>query len=485
MSTPQIVTNRYLNTGAVKFAIAIMTHLAYNECAKSTPSTFLFFTSSLSFYEGGFLMLSGVQFHSSDPALNTRFDWARKQALAYVNNQAPIGPVYEAALPGREAFCIRDVAHHATGAHALALDSHNFNMLRRFAMSISESRDYCAFWEIMFNGAPSPVDYTDDKDFWYNLPANFDVMDACLRMFHWTGDFRYFELEEFRNFFRLSADYYIRRWDRDGDGVIERQPGTARRGLASYDESDRQDGYKVAADLLAAQYKGLKGYAQMLRIAGEAALADEYEQKATKLQDWYETAWWSEKEQAYAAVWFGGNRFGFEYMGTTASMPLYYSLIRNPHRQQKQLAYILNHTPDCIEEMSYHAEVFWRYGLDDAGRKAFFAMTDPNLKRKEYPEVSFAALGAVVTGLMGIVPDAAKGTFATNTKMNPGEFAQLNNLPLWGGNISLLQEGRTRSTLKNETARPLLWLPEGNATALSVAAGETKVFENTVKENAR
>ena len=86
-------------------------------------------------YEGGFLVHSGVQFHSSDPELNTRFDWARKQALAYVNDNAPIGPVYEAALPGREAFCIRDVAHHAAGAHALALDEHTFTMLRRFAMS--------------------------------------------------------------------------------------------------------------------------------------------------------------------------------------------------------------------------------------------------------------------------------------------------------------------------------------------------------------
>jgi hypothetical protein len=55
-------------------------------------------------------MQSGVQFHSSDPVLNTRFDWARKQALACVHDHAPIGPVYEAALPGREAFCMRDTS---------------------------------------------------------------------------------------------------------------------------------------------------------------------------------------------------------------------------------------------------------------------------------------------------------------------------------------------------------------------------------------
>ena len=422
-------------------------------------------------------MYSGVHFHSSDSELNNRFDWARKQALAYVNDHAPIGPVYEAALPGREAFCIRDVAHHAVGAHALALDAHTYTMMRHFAMSITESRDYCAFWEILFNGAPCPVDYTDDTDFWYNLPANFDVIDTCQRMFQWTGDSRYVNLEEFRNFYRLTADNYIRRWDRDNDGVIERKPGSGRRGLASYDESDRQDSFKVAADLLAAQYRGLKGYAQMLQISGETALASEYRLKAQKLQDWFETAWWSEKHQAYATVWSGGNKFGFEYMGMPASMPIYYGLIRDHARLEKQLDFIINSTPDCVEEMSYHAEIFWRCGRDDAGRKAFLAMTNPDLKRREYPEVSYAAIGAVVTGLMGVHPSAASGTLETRAALKPGEFAQLNDLPLWGGTVSLLQEGREYSLFINRTGRPLLWLPDRNAKPVPVAAGETKEYK--------
>ncbi len=421
-------------------------------------------------------MRSGVQFHSSSPLLNDRFDWARRQALDYVHDRSPIGPVYEAALPGRESFCMRDVAHHAAGAQALGLSEHNFNMLRRFALSVSESRDYCGYWEIMFSGEPCPVDYTDDTDFWYNLPANFDIMDACLRMFQWTGDTRYYRPEEFRNFYRVSVEEYIRRWDRDGDGVMERRPGAGRRGLASYDESDRQQGYKVAADLLAAQYRGLKDYARMLAVAGEAARAAEYEQKAKKLQDWFEEAWWSDAEEAYAAVWHGDDRFAWEYMGTVAGMPLYYDLIRDPQRRQKQLNYILSRTADCVEEMSYHAEIYWRNGLDDAGRRAFLAMTNPDLKRKEYPEVSFAAIGAVVTGLMGVTPDAAEGTLATRAALNPGEFAQLNDLPLWGGEISLLCEGRGYTELVNRTARPLLWKPAGAKVPVPVPAGEERAF---------
>ncbi len=427
-------------------------------------------------------MHSGVQFHSSNPILNTRFDWARKQAMAYVHDNSIIGPVYEAALPGREAFCMRDVAHHAAGAHALSLDSHNFNMLRRFSLGISESRSYCTYWEIMFDGTPCPVDYTDDTDFWYNLPANFDVMDACLRMFHWTGDIRYLNSEEFRNFYRMSVENYIHHWDKDHDGVIERQPGTGRRGLASYDESPRQEGYKVAADLLAAQYRGLLTYADILHIAGEHVLAKEYELKAKKLQDWFESAWWSDREQAYAAVWFGENRFGFEYMGTVAGMPLYFNLIRDPDRRMKQLAYILKSAADCVEEHSYHAEIFWQNGMDDKGLEAFLAMTHPDLKRKEYPEVSYSAIGAIITGLMGIRPNASKGTLQTRSAVSDGEFAQVNHLPLWGGEISLLHEGQRKSTLQNHTARPILWLPDGKGMPIAVAAGETKEYKCSIQE---
>jgi hypothetical protein len=135
-----------------------------------------------------------------------------------------------------------------------------------------------------------------------------------------------------------------------------------------------------------------------------------------------------------------------------------------------------------VEEFSYHAEIFWRYGLYAKAREAFLAMTDPNLKRKEYPEVSYAAIGAVITGLMGINPNAAEGILHTRSTLNDGEFAQVNHMPLWGGEISLLHEGRERSTLFNQTARPILWLPEGAGTPVAAAAGETKVYTRSAQE---
>src|SRR6202035_2827896 len=51
--------------------------------------------------------LSVLEFHSSHAALNGIFRWATQQALAYVHSGSDsIGPWYEAALPGRNSFCI-------------------------------------------------------------------------------------------------------------------------------------------------------------------------------------------------------------------------------------------------------------------------------------------------------------------------------------------------------------------------------------------
>ena len=64
---------------------------------------------------------SALMLRSDDAQLVARFQWAKRQALAYAFDDDPVGPWYEAALPGREAFCMRDVSHQATGAHALGL----------------------------------------------------------------------------------------------------------------------------------------------------------------------------------------------------------------------------------------------------------------------------------------------------------------------------------------------------------------------------
>ena len=95
---------------------------------------------------------SQLELRSSDTRLVQAFDWAKRQALIYVFESDPVGLWYEAALPGRRAFCMRDVSHQAAGAQALGLAGYTHNMLRRFAENISDSKDWCSYWEILDRG---------------------------------------------------------------------------------------------------------------------------------------------------------------------------------------------------------------------------------------------------------------------------------------------------------------------------------------------
>ena len=108
---------------------------------------------------------------------------------------------------------MRDVSHQAQGALALGLQPHTKNMFRKFAESISPARDWAGYWEINRWGEPAPVDYRDDEDFWYNLPANFDLIQAIYSVYEWTGDPVYLEDPTFLSFYRHSLTDYVEAWE--------------------------------------------------------------------------------------------------------------------------------------------------------------------------------------------------------------------------------------------------------------------------------
>lgn len=172
-----------------------------------------------------------LEFSCSLSELNRGFSWAKEQALAYVHDgEDPVGLWYEAALPARDAFCMRDTAHHAQGAAALGLSAHTKNMLYRFAESISEEKDWCGWWEITKAGEPCPDDYDSDGDFWYNFPGSFEVIAACWQEYLRTGDRDFITDPVFSRYYELTCTRLVEYWDKDGDGLLEHYPKYGRRG---------------------------------------------------------------------------------------------------------------------------------------------------------------------------------------------------------------------------------------------------------------
>lgn len=106
---------------------------------------------------------SNIRVASSDTLLVSIFNWARETSDGYVGiDSDPVGPWYEAALPGREAFCIRDVSHQSIGAEILGQGKQNLNMFRKFVENISEEKDYCSYWEIIVNDQAMPAEQFSD-----------------------------------------------------------------------------------------------------------------------------------------------------------------------------------------------------------------------------------------------------------------------------------------------------------------------------------
>lgn len=398
-----------------------------------------------------------VEFESSNTRLNEGFQWAKAQALRYVFSGDAVGDWYEASLPGRSAFCMRDVSHQALGAQVLGLAPLTRNLLHRFAGSIAESRQWCGFWEIAKDGLPAPVDYKDDRDFWYNLPANFDVLCACYRQYLWTADETYRHDAVFRNFYRRTTGDYIRAWDADGDGIPDSLPGYGRRGIGSYFEASDVP-LRQGVDLVAAEYAALMAAS---RMSGSPESAGRLRDRAAKLKRILNKDWWNTSAKRFYAGRLQDGGYSSRAFPEAAIFPLYFeSLPSNAERREGALRALVEVSRNAVinvEALSYMPEVLFRWGLDDDGRRVLLRLLDPSLPRREYPEVSFAAVGAIVAGLMGIAPEADR-TVATLAHLTPEtEWATVRRVPVFQNEIGIRHRGSGESSLTNERGGVIHW----------------------------
>ena len=426
-----------------------------------------------------------VQFESSDQTLAAGFDWAKQQALAYVFTGDPVGDWYEAALPGRSAFCMRDVSHQSIGAQVLGLAEFNRNMLKKFAASIAASRGWAGYWEINKYDQPAPVDYNNDRDFWFNLPGNFDVVNTCYQVYRWTGDDTYLNDSVFLNFYQRTLSDYIYHWDKDRVGIPESFPEYGHRGLASYDENPNLH-IKIGGDLLGAEYAAYMAYANIAALRKDSVTAGALREKAAALRKRFNDDWWDARWQVFSTVLLSDDRFYFE--SSNAFMPLWFGLIEPGDRLQHELD-LITHLPSAaafpaegrdvrdaheteaelaaqlprpgVEEMSYIPEIAYRYGRDDRGYAVLVALMDPGLKRREYPEVSFSVIRTIAVGLMGINPDPAERLLATRSHLTKQTaWAKLEEVPVFNNRIAVSHSGLSESTFINEEGPPIQWKAE-------------------------
>jgi hypothetical protein len=423
---------------------------------------------------------------SSDPQLVEAFSWAARQASAYAFEGDAVGPWFEAALPGREAFCMRDVSHQAMGAHALGLQAHVRNMLGRFAGNVSDARDWCSLWEIDRHNRPARADYRNDRDFWYNLPANFDVLDACYRMFLWSGDPAYVTDPVLLHFYDRTVTDYVERWKLGLDQVMTRprlmnqSPApdpdakfTRARGIPGYNEET--DDFVAGLDLLAAQYAGLHAYARFQEARGNVAAARTWLAKAADVRALVNNQWWDEKAGGFFDHLTAKGALAHRSDNAWNSAELYWPVAADGAHLRGSLTRLVDQVGRSrsgpIEEQSHHPEILYRYGAPDAAYDQIMDLARADRARREYPEVSFSVVGAVVTGLMGVGVDpvtpgreaALLDYFANQFVMTLPQltsktaWAELRHLPVRANDLTIRHEGVTATVFTNNRGPAVVW----------------------------
>ena len=408
-----------------------------------------------------------VEFRSSDLKLKETFDWAKMIALSYSHDgNDSVGYWYEAALPKREAFCMRDVSHQSIGAEILGLSLHNFNMLHRFAENISESKDWCSYWEINRNNRPAPVDYVDDKQFWYNLDASFDVVQDCYRLYNWTGNKAYLFDTLLVNFYEKTLNEYVERWKLEPENIMIRSPYLNTelpfqdgkkfnqcRGIPSYVEDI--GGFSIAGDLISAIYAGFSAYSKMLTAKGENEKSKEYLRKAEAYKVLLNEKWWDRKENHYNFFWSStiGEFLKAETLGETYIV--WFNASSTPERSRITLNRVLNGVNNA-ENLSHLPYLLYRCHMPEKAYEMLLSLKD--MKRSDYPEVSYGAIEGIIAGVMGVQPVSYEGKISTLSQLSSEtEWAEVDSLPVFNVNITVRHEGLKKTEFTNQGKTPVTW----------------------------
>ena len=409
--------------------------------------------------------VKSVTFTSSDKEIENAFVWAKDMALYYKKSaDDPVGPWYESALPPRDAFCMRDASHQSIGAEILGLSQENHNMFSLFVVNVSASKNWCSYWEINKLGIPAPADYRNDHEFWYNLPANFDVLNATWRLYLWTGDSSYIDDLSFVRFQKKSVREYINSWVLSPDFLLKRpaHPNAPLpfnegdsfhrcRGLPSYTEG--VPNLKAGVDLVAALYRGLLTYSAILAEKGQKKKAALYAKKAERYRQHLEANWWDKGDARYYTYYSNDHEFGKDEGETFL---LWFDALKDKARIKNTIGHLASKTWN-VENTSYLPLLFYKHGYWDKARDYILYLSNPSTKRREYPEVSFGVIEGVVQGLMGITPYAPTNTISTIYRINGEGNASIKQLPIMHTMIEIAHLNSKQSVMSNTGKQVFKW----------------------------
>jgi hypothetical protein len=418
------------------------------ETTKKKLNLLILLLSIITPFQTTFSQTSDLKISSSNKTLNEGFSWAKSTALSYVktgkdNNVA----CYEASLPGRDAFCMRDIEHMSLGAHFLGLDKENLNMMKAFAATATPEFDYVPAWHIDFKG-----------DIWergHQIPTVFDGIWSSYKQYLWTGNSEWINDTTLLNFYKNSVTNYILRHDKyiPGNGIADAPGVDGWSNTATYNEGS-VDKFKEAGDGIGMQYQGFKSYAEILKARNDNAGYDLYMAKANDILNMFRSNFWS------GSTYYRGRRNLSSYStgyGRENSFLMPATEITEPgSKTTNYLKYIYeNCSNDNGEAKTYLPETFYPYGEREKG---WFWLKWNYNSRWDYPEISYTCIGSTIRWLMGVSADAPVNLVATLPQL-PKEITwiEADNVLIGSKKVEVRHDKNTKTTLTNKSESAINW----------------------------
>ena len=393
---------------------------------------------------------------SSNRTLEEGFRWAADASLSHVQTGEPgCIPCYQSGLLDRGHFCIRDFSHQATAAHLLGLDRENLEMLRAFARTSTQAREWWPLWILGLDGEMFHMDYHHDGYFVRETPMVFDLVETGRNLLLWTGDQTYLNDPKLWSYYTHAMVDFVTLHDHFGDGIASTEGlyNWPYRGIATYGEGEHS--LAQGADSVACQYDATIAYAQLLARRGAAAQAQEFRRRAASIKELFNREW-LDSERGYASSRLRDRSFSYK-LGETGLLTR--GLIDRGPAADRLLddneATLPRGILRAVEGRCYLPEAYFSAGRSNAAWSRMIDLLDIHT---DYPEVSFTWVSDVILGILGVSVDA-DGALVTRPHLPDDiDYCDADNIPLGGHRISVRQERGGRTLVRHtDGPGPLKW----------------------------
>ena len=185
--------------------------------------------------------------------------------------------------------------------------------------------------------------------------------------------------------------------------------------------------------------------------------AKDYLNRANKIKDHLNSEWWdADKKLYHHYIRYNGKWLDDKQM---MSFLLRWDVVPSD-RTSAVIDHLITIVPKTGVEMNtYYPLETYRFGKAEDAYKLLVRLVSPDLQRRTYPEVSFAAIETYAMGLMGIEADAGTRTIRTKSRLTSVTgWAELKNIPVFDGTITVRHDGLTKSIFTNNTKGIIRWM---------------------------